>query len=229
MLSHAESLPERKKLAINVLRDLRNPLTAWIVEVGTQMRKICQRCAICFAFWYGCGEHCNGIRDSKHHGSILRQSHECRYSCKYLCYYHKITQTTSKNSYIPRRTSTWCIQIYTAYFAIRAIFILYHIQFLHGKCLKYFRMWVHGLKHKDLLACHLGSYGSAPADDICGIRNWSAKFYPMINQITLSVSIQFVTYPSGVPVLQNQYICFVFFKLLNFFTYRHLQLKNTLS
>lgn len=182
---------QKEKLAINVLRDLRNSLIAWVVEVGTQMRKICQRCAICFAFWYGCGEHCNGIRDSKHHGNILRQSHECRYSCKYLCYCHKITQITSKNSYIPRRTTTWGIQMHFAYFAIRAILILYHIKFLHGMCLRYLRVWVHGLEHKNLLACHLSLHGSAPVDDIHGVRNWSAIFYPMVNQITVNVSIQF--------------------------------------
>lgn len=59
--------------------------------------------------------------------------------------------------------------MYTAYFAVRAVLIVYH-QIPDGKHLRCLRVCVHGLEHKDLLAYHFGLYGSAPVDNICGIR-----------------------------------------------------------
>lgn len=64
----------------------------------------------------------------------------------------------------------------TAYFSVRAILILYHIKFLHGKYLRCLRMCVHGLEHQDVLARHPGLYASAPVDNMCGIRIWSTIF-----------------------------------------------------
>lgn len=107
----------------------------------------------------------------------------------------------------------------TAYFSVRAILILYHIKFLHGKHLRCLRMCVHGLEHQEAIQAYMRQLLWI----ICvGSGSGLLSFNQCLMTLFQIFPSSFVTYVSEVLCFKISISVFVFYKLLNFFTYKHL-------